>query len=541
MGLIAALTISISVVWAQSKENSVAEWTWTKENPKPGWWKWDETYYPTKPVRGGYFRTAVDRYVGLMNPNHWPVNDFAVLSSIYDRLIYPDGNYRPVIPGLATSWKYENPLTITMTLRKGVKFHDGSPFNAESVKYQMDWLQNPENGAWSRAWIKPLESVEIVDEYTVRWHLKHPWSSFFDVIANVPGWMMSTKALKEDPDSLDEWAIGTGPWMVEEARPGNYLKLKRNPDWWFAKSIGMPEMPYFDGAISMVIPEKSVQLANLKAGKIDTMYIDPPQYAQIKDDPNLDVWITNLNFTIAMKFNHAKGPCKDILVRKAISHAIDRKALVAAAAFGFGRIASCLFPDDHWAHNPNLKPVEYNPELSKKLLADAGYAKGLTITGQTYSDNQAVRFGQAIKAMLKRVNINWEVETLDPVSLADKDRNLEYDANIFIATYIKDPDSATATWYDPDAMGNMGRSNNKEAVQLMEAARGELDFEKRKQIYHDLEKALYDQYEDAWLWHYIGITATRKQVLGYNREMQIEGGEAYWPTHPLWFKDGKQD
>jgi len=300
-------------------------------------------------------------------------------------------------------------------------------------------------------------------------------------------------------------------------------------------------MPYFDGTITMVIPESSVQLANLKAGKIDSMVVDPVQYNQVKDDPNLNVYITPSNFTIFLTFNHKEGPCKDIRVRKAISHAIDRKAMIAAAAGGFGRPASCLFPDDHWAHNPNLKPVDFDPELSKKLLAEAGYAKGVTLRGGVLPISASIRFSQAVKAMLKRVNINWDVKVLDSVALADQYRNMEYEVGVFVATYIKDPDAVLSSYYDPEAQGNMGRSNNKKANQLMEAARRELNFEKRKKIYYDVEKALYDNYEDAWMWHYTWITATRKQVLGYNREMQIAGGNAYWPTHPQWFKDGKSN
>jgi len=565
LGLIVAMTIS------------------TQKNPKPNWWKWDETYYPSKPVRGGYFRTASLVDLGLMNPNHWPVNNWSILEGIYDRLIYSDGQYRPIIPWLAKSWKYTSPLTVTIKLKKGIRFHDGSPFNAKSVKYQFDWIKDPANGAWSRAWIKPIKSVQVVDNYTVRFHLKQTWSSFLDKLSMVPGWMMSTKALKGDAAvakyesledqlydakeanrpakeiaalekqvkkaeeaaktvvSLDEWAVGSGPYMVEENRPGNYVKLKRNPNWWFGKSIGKPDMPYFDGTITMVIPESSVQLANLKAGKIDSMVVDPVQYNQVKDDPNLNVYITPSNFTIFLTFNHKEGPCKDIRVRKAISHAIDRKAMIAAAAGGFGRPASCLFPDDHWAHNPNLKPVDFDPELSKKLLAEAGYAKGVTLRGGVLPISASIRFSQAVKAMLKRVNINWDVKVLDSVALADQYRNMEYEVGVFVATYIKDPDAVLSSYYDPEAQGNMGRSNNKKANQLMEAARRELNFEKRKKIYYDVEKALYDNYEDAWMWHYTWITATRKQVLGYNRGMQIAGGNAYWPTHPQWFKDGKSN
>ena len=101
-------------------EEGKSSWVWTKEFPKPSWWKWDKSYYPTKPVRGGIFQSASTRYIGLMNPNHWPVNDWATLSSFYDRLIYPEGKHRPIVPWLAKSWEYENDLTILMKLREGV-------------------------------------------------------------------------------------------------------------------------------------------------------------------------------------------------------------------------------------------------------------------------------------------------------------------------------------------------------------------------------------------------------------------------------------
>jgi peptide/nickel transport system substrate-binding protein len=228
-------------------------------------------------------------------------------------------------------------------------------------------------------------------------------------------------------------------------------------------------------------------------------------------------------------------------MRKAVSHAIDRKALIAANEGGFGRVATCYFPEDHFAHNPNLKPIPYDPELSKRLMAEAGYPKGLKAKGLIYHDSGSVRFGQIIKAMLKRVNIDYELEATDPVSYTDRARNLEYDVTTIVAIYIKDPDSSmTSTYYpDPDS-DRPRRTNNKKAIAMIEAARKELNYDKRVKIYHDIEKVLYDNYEDAWLYYYTYISATRKRVLGYNREMNIEGGEAYWPTHPLWFKDGKR-
>ena len=258
-----------------------------------------------------------------------------------------------------------------MKLRQGVQFHDGTPFNAESVKYQMEYIKDPANGCWTRAWIEPLESVEIIDNYTVKFHFNKPWATFVGVMSNVPGKMISTKALKaevaireskklagqvdrekknvadaekegnaakveaakkklaateeqykkaaalaEGVKPLDNYPVGTGEFMFDEGSPGNYLKLKRNPNWWWGKFIGNPDMPYFDGLHVSIIPDPSVRLANLRAGKLDYMAIDPSQYPMIKNDKSLNVYVYPVNWVVGLRFNHKDGPCKDIRVAR---------------------------------------------------------------------------------------------------------------------------------------------------------------------------------------------------------------------------------
>ena len=566
---------------------------------------WGPKYSPVKPVRGGIFTLANPLYIGLMNPNHWPVNDWVTIGYIYEKLIYTDGNYRPTIPWLAESWKYLNETTAIMKLRQGVQFHDGSPFNAESVKYQMDWIMDPASGAWSRAWLEPIASVEVVDTYTVRFNFKRPWAGFLGIMANVPGYVMSAKALKGDvalrdskklagqmerekknvadaekevasatgeaaekakgkletakkklaateeqykkaaalaegAKEMDNNPVGSGPFMFEEGSPGNYLKLKRNPNWWFGKFIGKPDMPYFDVFRVNVIPDPSVRLANLRAGKIDSIAVDPSQYPMIKNDRSLQLYVYPGNHFVGMRFNLKDGPCKDIRVRKAISHALDRKALIAGVDFGLGRPASCMYPADHWCHNPNLKPVAYNPELSKKLLAQAGFKDGLTIKGYMSNTASSTTLAEAIKSMLAKVNITWKVELLDPAAINEKLRKVDYDFAGGGWAWIYDPDLMATGLYHPDGGFNYGRSDNKKAIALIEAGRKEVDFDKRTKIYQELEKVVYDNYEDAWLWWPMDRTVYTKNVQGYSLEMYLKNREGYWWAHPMWFKGGKR-
>ncbi|MCP4755129.1 MAG: ABC transporter substrate-binding protein, partial [Proteobacteria bacterium] len=248
---------------------------------------------------------------------------------------------------------------------------------------------------------------------------------------------------------LDLHGVGTGKFMVEEARPGNYLKLKRNPNWWFGQSIGKPEMPYFDGVIVSVIPDITVQLANLRAGRIDDMAADPALYGQMINDPNLVVHVYPLHHVFTFSFNHTRGPMKDIRVRKAISHAIDRKALIHGTQFGLATVASCIFPEYHWCHNPDLKPVAYDPELSSRLLAEAGYADGLSIKGYTSNERNSQTVALAAKNMLKKVNIDWEFDLLEPVAIDDRSKNLEYDFAAGMWPYISEPDTVVTGIYHP--------------------------------------------------------------------------------------------
>jgi peptide/nickel transport system substrate-binding protein len=556
-------------------------------------------------MRGGTYQLANPLYIGLMNPNHWPVNDWVTISYLFDKLIWTDGQYKSTVPWLAESWEFLDPKTVVMKLRKGVQFHDGTPFDAEGLKYQMEWIMDPANGAWTRAWMEPLDRVEVIDSHTVRWHFKKPWAAFVGVMSNVPGYMLSPKALKADvaireskklerqverekkriadvekelaaatgeaaekarakledarkklapleeqykkaaalaegAKPFDNYPVGTGSMMLDEASPGNYLKLKRNPNWWFGRFIGRPDMPYFDGITVSIIPDPSVRLANLRAQKLDSMAIDPSQYPMIKNDRSLQVYSYPINWVVGMRFNHKEGPCKDLRVRKAISHALDRKALINGVIFGLGDAASGPFPNQHWAHNPNLKPVAYNPELSKKLLAEAGYKNGLTIRGYMYNESAAQTLAEAMKNMLAKVGITWKVDLLDAAAASERLRNVDYDFSTNTWTWIYDPDLLATGWYHPDGGFNFGRSNNKKAVALIEAGREEVNEAKRTKIYWELEKVLYDNYEDVWLWYPKAVTIFRKNVQGWNNDQYWKMKDAQWWSHPLWFKDGKR-
>ena len=503
------------------------------------WAVWDPS---EKPIRGGILKTAAGEYVGEMNPNHWPVLDWPTINNFYGKLVITDGSYRPMVNWLTESLSYESPPIAVTKLRPGIPFQDGTKFDAAAVKFVMDWIRAPASRAWSASWLEPLDSVEAVDELTVRWHFKTPWGSFAGIIANVPGYMISPTALAKGVDACDAHPVGNGPYLLDEASPGNYLRVKRNPDWWFAKASGHPEMPYFDGVDVTIIPDPSVRLANLRAGTIDILFgLDKSQYTAVKDDPALNVYVQPFNGTNALRFNCTKGVCSDVRVRKAISHALDRRALIAGTQFGLARIASCLYPEDHWGHNPKLQPVRYDPALAKSLLAEAGHAGGLTVRGFYNNTASGQTLAEAVKEMLSDVGITWEVELLSPVAATARLQAANYDLAEGGWTLIYEPDLAATGLYMPHGGFNFGRSNNPQAIQLIEAGRREVDQSKRQILYWQLEQVLYDDYADAWLWWEESVVAMRKTLMGWDQQQIVKFKEAWTWSHPLWFKHGNRN
>ncbi len=336
--------------------------------------------------------------------------------------------------------------------------------------------------------------------------------------------------------------VGTGPFILDSRSSGNWIKVKRNPNYWFGNMINRPDLPFFDSIKTIIIPDRSIQLANLKAGKIHLMDLSPSLYHQLKQNPHPVIRIDAFNYPHSryLDFNHTKGPCRDIRVRKAISHAIDLKALIEGVRFGLARPASGVFPSDQWSHDPNLKPVTYDPEMAKRLLKEAGYGKGMSIEGVALNTPESRTTVEAIKQMLAEVGIEWKVDTLDVSALTDRIVNENYDLASGTWPYIYDPDAvAFGKWHNKGA-SYRGRTENKKRFELIEAGRAEPNLKKRQKIYWELEKLLYDNYENVWLWHTRLARGFHKSIRGTDAEKYETWMEVWRRTHyfcALWFEN----
>lgn len=493
-----------------------------------------------RPVRGGTLRTAAPAYIGLMNPDRWPVNDWVTMNLIHQKLMITDGAYRPTVPFVAESVVREESTAALVTLRAGIRFSDGTPLDAAAVKAQIEWIRDPAHATFTAGWLSGLAGIDVVSSRTLRWRFKDPWAAFEGLLANVPGYLLSPTALAKDAKRFETVAPeGLGPYLVEEASPGNHLKLKRNPNYWLGRALGRPDMPYYDRIVVSVIPDASVRLANFRAGKLDTLLLEKSQYAIVKDDATFNVYVAPVNTVIGYRMNAVRGPCRDLRVRQAVRHAIDVKGLVVGTQHGLGRIASGLYPADHWAHDPTLQPAVFDPARSRALLAEAGLAKGVTLRGYVGIDSGTVEVAEAVRYMLEQVGIDWRVDGLPPVPADARRKSLDWDLAAGGWNFIYEPDLAMTGLYHPKGSFAEGRPVLAARTAAIEAARGEVDFERRQALYRALERACNDDCLDVWLWWDEAATAYRKWVRGYDHQGAVTHKEAWVQTHPTWFENGR--
>jgi peptide/nickel transport system substrate-binding protein len=311
-------------------------------------------------------------------------------------------------PWLAEEFKPDyNALTVTMTLKKGIKFHDGTDFNAEAVKWNYDWLIEKKTQA-----VAKVKSVEVVDPYTVKVNLKE-WGS--DIVYDITGiYVVSPTAWKTNGD---DWGrqnpVGTGPFKFESRQREVNIKYVKFNDYW------QKGKPYLDRIEFTMIKDPMTRLAAFKAGEIDMS--TSPSIAQAQELAKDSKYVVQHSpgcggsYRLNPDGQNQDSPFANLKVRQAVAYAIDRKALVDGILGGYAAVSYQHFLAGTWPYNPNLKGYPYDPAKAKQLLTEAGYPNGfeMKIIGMNTGIDPAVC--TAVQAMLAQVGIK---ATLDLQSAA---------------------------------------------------------------------------------------------------------------------------
>jgi peptide/nickel transport system substrate-binding protein len=361
--------------------------------------------------------SSIDPHYHNLGPNNSLARD------VFDRLIMPDEKQQ-LLPGLATSWKAVDDLTWEFKLRQGVKWHDGSDFTADDVMFTFERAPNVPNSPSSFGTYLKRKKIAKVDSHTVRISTERPYPlmpndmSTFSIISKKHGENAETKDYNSG-----KAAIGTGALRFVEWVPGDRIVYERNDGYWGDK-------PEWDRIVIKPIKAGPARVAALLAGDVDFIDNVPTiDIGRLKKDPKINVVDSISNRVIYLHLDHQRedspfvkgtdggkisNPLRDLRVRKAISMAINRDAIVDRVMEGVAIKAGQLLPESFFGRSSKLKPVAYDPTGAKKLLADAGLGGGFQITIHGPNDRYIndAKIAEAVAQMLTRIGIKTAVETM---------------------------------------------------------------------------------------------------------------------------------
>ena len=428
----------------------------------------------------------------------WTTNN--MLEHIYDRLLDRDSKTFKPKPMLATEWKIVNDTTWEFKLRRGVKFHNGEPFTAASVKATIDFALDPATKSHfaSAGYWGLVKEVVVVDDYTVRFVTKQPWPNLADSAASPNSLIMPAKALKElGPAKLAEKPIGTGPFKFVEWKRDERLVLERNPDYWQGPADASRVTFRF-------IPEFSTRMAALLSGEIDVMKDVPPHAVEAIEKSGR----ATLRTTVSSRINYLAlvnlkpGPMQDVRVRRAMNHAVNVDELIAQVLKGRAtKMCGPLAPA-----NVDYAPVEcykHDPARAQALFKEAGVDPAkLSLTLDSPSGRYPLDkdVSLAIGAQLQKLGINTNVVVNEWGTHLDKIKNRNTGDMFFLGWgpalhgqgTIEPLFKAEATY--------SSYGNNKAIDDKIARAVTVVDAKARAAAYADLQKTVHDEAPWVFLW-----------------------------------------
>ncbi|WP_299869050.1 ABC transporter substrate-binding protein [uncultured Hoeflea sp.] len=329
--------------------------------------------------------------------------DEVVYANVFEGLTRfgPDG---AILPGLAESWEIsEDGLSYTFKLREGASFHDGSAFDAEDVKFSLDRARAEDSTNAQKALFADISSVEVVDPATVKVMLAKPNGSFLFNMA----WGDAVIVATESADGNAANPVGTGPFKFSEWAKGDRVELERYADYW-GEAVKLDQVTF------KFISDPTAAFAAMMAGDLDAFpaFPAPENLTQFEADPRFEVIIGSSEGETILAMNNKKPPLDNIKVRQAITHAIDRQAIIDGAMFGYGTPIGTHFAPHNPAYVDLTGQSAHDPEKSRALLAEAGVSD-LTLALKLPPPSYARRGGEIIAAQLREVGITAEITNVE--------------------------------------------------------------------------------------------------------------------------------
>lgn len=412
---------------------------------------------------------------------------------------------------LAEKYDILDSLTYRFTLRKGVRFHNGEEFKAEDVKYTFERAKTPK-GASIRQYVESIDRIEVVDDYTVVFKLKEPFTPFLMALTHTAGSIVNRKAVEAAGDAYGMNPVGTGPFVFKSWAKGNQITLERNENYWGKK-------PVYKTLVMRSIPEATSRTIELESGGIDIAYqITANDAKRVQEHPKLNL-LREFDYSITyMGFNCMKPPFDNPKVRKAVSMAIDTVGMHNAVWRGVGKVPSGIIPTNIKYSDTSRQPRAQDVEGAKKLLAEAGVKLPLNVQIWVNERKERIDMATIIQNQLEEIGIKAEIKVLEWGAYLDGLKQKTHDMFIiaWVAT-VPDPDFALFGVFHTKMMGSSNYSyfSNPEIDAMMEKGRALPDGAEREKLYKDLQ----DKIDSLTPWVYLHndepLCGTQKNIRGF--------------------------
>jgi peptide/nickel transport system substrate-binding protein len=416
--------------------------------------------------------------------------DRQIMLNIYDTLVRVDQNNK-IVPDLATSWAYTSPTQIVFTLRTGVKFQDGTPFNADAVAFNINRiLSTPTSPRASE--IAPVKDVVVVDASHVRFDLKQPFSPLLAALSDRAGMMLSPTAVKKEGASLANAPIdaGTGPFMFSSWVKGSQLTLKRNPNYWQKDSQGV-QLPYLSSIVYHPITNETVEYTNLQTGTINVSdTVDGNDVQSAKNNPSLTYkQIPGLGF-YGFELNTKAAPFNNVNARQAVEWGVNRQEIVNNVLKNVGTVAQGPIPPTSWAYQKNFAPYSYNVNNAKTALAKTGQTKLsftlLISSGSPLNEQEA----EYIQSELQPVGITVNIKQETFATLLSDTIAHNFQASLLNWSGRPDPDGNMYSYFHTGGGNNNMQYSNPHVDTLLEAARETNNQQQRTTDYQQAQQQI---------------------------------------------------
>jgi peptide/nickel transport system substrate-binding protein len=467
------------------------------------------------PKRGGILRISAPTNPSSLDPTTGGAgSDHAFLFTMYDTLTEWEFETLKPRPGLAESWRFADPTTFVLNVRPGVTFHDGTPLDAEAVKFNLERSKSdPKSNI--KADLATVTSVEVTGPMQVTIKLNAPDAALPGILSDRAGMMVSPAALKASAaGNVARTPVGAGAYTFVSWADGDRIIVKRNEKYWKANR------PYPDGIEFAIISELTTGVRSVTAGQNDLIYQLPPrQKAIVERSSNIKVFNGPTLYVFQIFMNWAKPPFDNVRIRKAFNFAIDREAFVKAALAGLAEPAYMNLPKSHWAYDKSVAELyPYNPEMARKLLAEAGFKEGTAIEIGGYPDQDSVQRQEILIEQFRKAGIGIRFINAPVAEASAAFFGPEKRGSGLLAAWTGRPDPSLtySLMFTKDAYYNGGRAPVPPELEgAIKESRASEDIEIRRKAFATVQRLVMENAFVAPLAFQFELVAMNKRVQGY--------------------------